>query len=432
MENFEKIIFKDKELELEILLSLDKNTAYLSQAQIAKLYGKAVSTISEQIKKLYSKERLEALTSVDNFDISTSTYFGKTEKSNRNYLNNWKISNHRPTKLYCLEVVLEIGAYFRSKRGQLLKEFVDNYLKGKSADIQDNIIVFNNGKLNLPVNVSPEEETVWLNQTQIADLFETTQQNVSLHIKNIIAEGELDCPVHKENLYTENSFCKTIMCVSSDNKQYAVDFYNLDMILAIGYRVKSRRAIEFRRWATNVLKQYMIKGHIVDSNRVVVTVDNFISLENDVKNIKNEIKDIKEKVFIEPVKERLFFNGEYYDAYEFLCSIVESAKNDIIVIDPFFDYKGMKIMEKTKANVKITVCLSKRAGLNNYDTAQFRRQYSRINVIVNNKFHDRFIIIDKKECYSLGTSINYAGRRTFAVNKMEDDFILKALINEVL
>lgn len=421
MENFEKIIFKDKELELEILLSLDKNTAYLSQSQIALLYEKSRSTITGLINKIYTKEQLKTLTSVENFDISISTY-----------LNNCKRSNHRPTTLYCLEVVLEIGTRIRSKRGQLLKEFVGDCLKEKSDDIQRDIIVFNNGKLNLPVNVSPEEDTVWLNQSQIADLFETTQQNVSLHIKNIVAEGELDNPVHKENLYTENLFRKTIMYVSSDNKQYAVEFYNLDMILAIGYRVKSKRAIEFRRWATNVLKQYMIKGHVVDGSRVMVSIDNFIDLENDIKKIKNEIKDIKEKIFIEPVKERLFFNGEYFDAYEFLCSIVESAKNEIIIIDPFFDYKSMKIMEKAKAEANITVCLSKRAGLNNYDTAQFRKQYSKIHVIVNDQFHDRFIIIDKKECFSLGTSLNHAGRRTFAVNKMEDKFIIKALINEVL
>ena len=432
MKNYEKILYKDKELELEVLLSLEERTAYLSQAQIALLYEKTVSFISKIINKIYSKEQLETLTSVENFDISTSTYFGKTEKNNQAYLTNWKISNHRPTKLYCLEVVLEIGAYFRSKRGQLLKEFVDNYLKCKSTEIQDSIIVFNNGKLNLPVNVSPKEETVWLNVNQLSALYETTTDNIYLHIKNIVDEGELDDRTAEESSVDVGTYFRTISYDVGDGRQYKVMFYNLDMILAIGYRVKSKRAIEFRRWATNVLKQYMIKGHIVDSSRVMVSIDNFINLENEVKKIKNEIKDIKEKVFIEPVKERLFFNGEYFDAYEFLCSIVESAKNDIIVIDPFFDYKSMKIMEKAKANVKITVCLSKRAGLNNYDTAQFRKQYSRINVIVNNKFHDRFIIIDKKECFSLGTSLNYAGRRTFAVNKMEDEFILKALINEVL
>ena len=249
MENYEKILFKDKELELEILLSLDKNTAYLSQAQIAKLYGKAVSTISEQIKKLYSKERLETLTSVENFDISTSTYFGKTEKSNQAYLTNWKISNHRPTTLYCLEVVLEIGAYFRSKRGQLLKEFVDDYL-AKQFKKDNEIIIYNNNGVNLSVTVSPKEETVWLSIDQMALLFDRDRTVILKHINNIYEEGELDGATCAKNAQVQIEGGRKV--------KRETDIYNLDVIISVGYRVKSKNGVIFRKWASIKVQDFVL------------------------------------------------------------------------------------------------------------------------------------------------------------------------------
>ena len=165
------------------------------------------------------------------------------------------------------------------------------------------LIKFKDKDFELDVNVSPDEETVWLTKEQISLLFNRNRTVISRHINNIYKDGEL---------LKESSCAKNAHEVSGQT--HYTDFYNLDVIISVGYRVKSQRGILFRRWATNVLKQYLLKGYAIDSNRVTISKDNFIKLETDVQKIKEELKDIKEKVFIVPVKERLFYDGKKYQA----------------------------------------------------------------------------------------------------------------------
>ena len=431
MNNYHIIKFKDNDFELDVSVSPEENTIWLTQEQIALLFGKSRSTITEHIKNIFDEGELSQMTSVGNSDRT----------------------KHRPAKLYNLEMILAIGQRINSKRGLLLKEFLSNYLSSIQKD-NDDIIIYNNGNVNLSVNVSPQEETVWLNVNQIAELFETTTNNIYIHIKNIFNEGELSdsvvkkssstdsvsknslptaaessvvhptskesLPVHKDYLYT-----------AADGKQYITTFYNLDMILAIGYRVKSKRAVEFRRWVNTVLKQYLLKGYVIDSNRVTISKDNFIKLETDVQNIKEEIRDIKEKVFIEPVKERLFYDGEYFDAYEFICSLLEHSKESIVIIDPYFDIHGLSILPKAPKTISKTICISSKSNIKQIDIDIFIKQYGEITIKKNDSIHDRFLIIDNKECYSLGASLNYMGKRIFTLIKIEAKCIIDALIDNI-
>ena len=117
---------------------------------------------------------------------------------------------------------------------------------------------------------------------------------------------------------------------------YEMEIYNLDVIISVGYRVKSKRGVLFRKWANSVLKQYLLKGYVLDNNRIIVSKDNYLNLENDIKELKSEVGEIKEKMFLEPVKERLFFEGQFYDAYEFISSLIDGAKKNIVIIDPYF------------------------------------------------------------------------------------------------
>lgn len=204
----------------------------------------------------------------------------------------------------------------------------------------------------------------------------------------------------------------------------------MDAIISVGYRVKSNRGIVFRKWANNVLKQYLLKGYVLDSNRIIVSKDNYLTLENDVHNLKEEVKDIKEQMFIEPVKERLFFNGQFYDAYDFISSLIERARNQIIVIDPYFNRDGLSFLKHAAKNTDIIICCSDKAKLQDMDIREFEKQYSKLKVVIDNTIHDRFIVIDKEEVYLIGTSLNYIGNKTFAVHKFENMNVIKPLIEK--
>lgn len=280
------------------------------------------------------------------------------------------------------------------------------------------LIKFKDYDFELDVSVSPEEDTVWLTMNEICILFARDKSVISRHIKSILKEELIQEQVVAKNATT-----------ASDGKVYEVAYYNLDMILAIGYRVKSKRAVEFRKWATNVLKQYLLKGYVIDNNRVTISKENFLKLETDVQNIKEEIKDIKEKVFIEPIKERLFYNGEYFDAYEFICSLVESANKSIIIIDPYLDVHGLSVLKKVSKGVLKTICISSRSKIKHEDIDLFMQQYGEICIKKNDSIHDRFLILDNTICYSLGTSLNYMGKRLFTLIKVESKYIIDSLLD---
>lgn len=201
--NYEIIKFENDNVELEINVSLEEETAWLSKEQMAALFDRDRSVISRHIKNIFTKGELD-------------------EESNVHFLH-IAISD-KPIPFYSLDVVINVGRRVRSNKGLLLKTFVDEYFL-KNDSLTSNIIIYNNGNLNLAVNIAPEQETVWLNQRQIAELYETTRPNVAMHIKNILDDGELGGSVSKDFLHT-----------APDGKTYHTMFYNLDVILAIGFR----------------------------------------------------------------------------------------------------------------------------------------------------------------------------------------------------
>ena len=298
MKQHKKLLYNFNGQELEIRLDEQKKIAYLSERHIAILFGKSRGAIYNQIKQLKLKQT----------DPSPCLKLKQTGVDGKLYLTNF----------YSLDIVSLIGQKFNSNVADTLKDFINDQLNKNQVvqlDYENDIIIYNNGSISLAVKVSPEEDTVLLTQNQIAALYETTQQNISLHIKNILEEGELSThkdylsvrkknlhteSVNKKNLYTEN-FIRKIPTLAADDKTYDTTYYNLDMILAIGYRVKSKRAMEFRRWVSRVLKQYLIKGYVIDAERVTISKENFIQMENDVKSLEKRVTNIEEKMFIEPV-----------------------------------------------------------------------------------------------------------------------------------
>ena len=189
------------------------------------------------------------------------------------------------------------------------------------------IVKFVDGELELEVNVSLNENTVWLNQEQLASLFGVNISAVNKHIKNILSENELD------ELSTISKM--EIVRFEGDRRvKRIISYYNLDMIISIGYRVKSRRGVIFRQWANKVLKEYLLKGYVINENRVIVSNENYIELRNEVANINNRLEIVEDKVLNKEYGlDKIFYNGEFYDAYSLIQDIFISSNDEIIIID---------------------------------------------------------------------------------------------------
>lgn len=401
MINLKTVAFKDGTVSLDVRVSVEDGTIWLSTAEMAKLFMRNESTVRRHIKATYN-------------ELSEQVRSG-CAKNARTLCKDGKYYN---IPIYNEQIIKAVAERLNSdKYNELL-----NYLKnstGKSEN-KDNLIIYNNGSISLDVTISPEEDTVWLSQAQIALLFETTQQNVSLHIKNILEEGELYYDsVHKDFLYT-----------ASDDKQYFTSFYNLDLILAVGYRIKGKRAIEFRKWVSSVLKKYLIKGYAINESRAESYSEIILNIEKETLKLRREFESLKQDLTNGLAKEKIFYDGQIFDAHEHLCSIVRQANKNIRIIDPFLNDKALDILSKSR-NVERYVYLTNPSLLSKKDIKSFKNQYGHLEVKYIKKFHDRFIIIDDKDCYSIGTSINGAGLKTFTVIKLEDEYIIRSIIELV-
>ena len=396
---YEVIKFENDNVELEVNVSPEEDTVWLTKDQIATLFNRDRTVISKHINNIYKEGELDKKTSVHFLHISPNAINPK----------------YRPPVYYNLDVVISVGYRVKSNNGILLKRFVDEYL-AKNNSLSNNIIIYNNGNVNLAVNVSPNEETVWLTQAEIATLFETTQQNVSYHINNVLEDKELDASVHKEYLYT-----------AQDGKTYNTSFYNLDMVLAVGYRIKSGRAIEFRKWVTSVLKQYLLKGYAISDNRVAVTEENFNNFKNDVDTLIKRVNRIEEKEKHLLIEDKIIFENQMFDALVIVTRIVETAKETIVLIDPYVDALAIDIFKNKGKDVELIVVTSSKSKLKKHEIEKFNQQYGNLTVLYDDKTHDRYLMLDDEMFYHIGGSINYLGKKLSQITLIEDSDVVEAL-----
>lgn len=262
------------------------------------------------------------------------------------------------------------------------------------------VVVYNDGELELKISVN--EETIWLTQKQLADLFDVTKQNISLHVNNIFKEKELD----------KNSTVKFFLIVQKEGNreiQRNVDHYNLDMIISIGYRVNSITATKFRQWATSVLKNYIQNGYTINTHKI--TEQRLTILENDMANIKSQIKNNTIEI-----KHGVFFNGQIFDAYVLLSDLIKSAKVSVILIDNYIDESILTLLSKNQ-NVQFTLYTQNTSKKLQLDIEKYNKQYRNLEVKITKNFHDRFLICDET-VYHFGASFKDLGNKVFAVNKM--------------
>lgn len=261
------------------------------------------------------------------------------------------------------------------------------------------IIIYQPGIDNIQIDVRVEDETVWLTQYQMVELFNTTKQNISLHINNLFKEGELN----KESVVKEN------LTTAADGKRYNTAFYNLDVIISVGYRVKSNRGTQFRIWATNVLKQYLLKGYALHSRIEMI----------EHKVLKHEQKiDLLIKSGL-PQTEGIFYDGQVFDAFTFISDIVRSAHEKIILIDNFVDDKVLFLLSKRTLGVNATIYTNSISKQLEHDLMIHNKQYPAIDIIVYTKSHDRFLIIDNSFLYHIGASLKDLGKNMVCFFKNE-------------
>ncbi|WP_228277276.1 RhuM family protein [Aliarcobacter cryaerophilus] len=272
-------------------------------------------------------------------------------------------------------------------------------------------MVYNDGELELKVSV--DSETIWLTQLQMSQLFDTSTDNVGLHLKNIYLEKELD-----ENSTTE--FFSVVRKEGNRLVKRELKHYNLDVIICVGYRVSSLRATKFRQWATSVLKNYIQNGYAINGEKI--TNDRFVSLENDVNILKSQINKINSKIKENSLEfnQNIFFDGQIYDAYSFVNDLLKLANSEIILIDNYIDDTVFTLFSKYP-NINFTIYTSKISIQLSLDFEKYSKQYKNISLKTFKNSHDRFLIIDKKEIYHLGASLKDLGKKWFAFSKMSLD-----------
>lgn len=262
---------------------------------------------------------------------------------------------------------------------------------------QSNVVVYNDGEIELKVSVN--EETIWLNAEDIAYIFNVKRPAIVKHIGNIYKDGEL----------IENVTCSILEQVAKDGKVRKINFYNLDMIISLGYRVNSKKATKFRQWATSVLKNYIQNGYALNAHKI--TEQRLLSLEKDVATIKSHIQNHTLEI-----KQGIFFNGQIFDAYALLSDLIKRAKVSITLIDNYVDESILTLFSKNKS-VKFTLYTGNITKQLQLDIEKYNKQYGNLSIKTTQNFHDRFLICDET-VYHFGASLKDLGKKVFAVNQM--------------
>ena len=250
---------------------------------------------------------------------------------------------------------------------------------------------------NVKLEVRLNEDTVWLNRQQMASLFQRDVKTIGKHIANALTEELEGTPVVAK-------FATT----AADGKTYQVEYYNLDVIISVGYRVKSQRGVLFRKWANAVLKDYLLRGYAINQR---------------LNNIERKIEEHDQKIdfFVRtalPPVEGIFFDGQIFDAHTFVSDLIRSAKRRIVLFDNYIDDTVLTLLDKRKKTVEAEIYTKTISQQLTLDIAKHNAQYRPITVMPFDRIHDRFLCIDDS-VYHIGASLKDLGKKWFAFSKME-------------
>lgn len=295
---------------------------------------------------------------------------------------------------------------FTAENEMLMNKIGNNI--GNSQPDRENEIILYQPDSTLSLDVRVENETVWLNRNQLALLFDRDVKTIGKHINNALKE-ELD------GLSVVANFATT----ASDGKTYQVEYYNIEMITSIGYRVKSKRGIQFRVWANKILRDYLLRGYSVNQRLIYMES----RMDRRLSEHDKRLDELTDKVdfFIRtslPPKEGVFFNGQIFDAHELVCRLIRSANRRIILIDNYVDESVLVQLDNRNAGVSALIYTGEISRTLRQSINRHNRQYATIDVRTAERIHDRFLIIDDT-LYHIGASIKDLGKKLFAFSQME-------------
>ena len=286
------------------------------------------------------------------------------------------------------------------------------------------IVKFVDNGFELEVNVSPAEDTVWLSQQQMSELFDVDRTRITRHINAAIQDGEI----------TEASNVRKTHFTGSHKP---AKLYDLEAIVAIGYRVKSQRGVVFRRWATSVLKQYMLRGYAIDASRVLVTQENYLDLVNVVNRIDSTQSELVARVEklenkYPELAGKVFYDGQMWDAMFFIEKLISNARRCIVLIDDYVDNQTLDMLSRKQEKVSVILVTDDRnTKLTEKETKSFNDQFGGLEVRYSRRFHDRFLILDNKELLYCGASLKDAGRKVFALGRIHDSNYLQGILSRI-
>jgi len=277
-------------------------------------------------------------------------------------------------------------------------------------NMKDEIVLYRPDELAEHIEVRMGEETVWLSQDQMVRLFERDQSVISRHIRTVFNEEELDEKSNMQKMHIANS-------------DKLVAFYSLDVIISVGYRVKSKQGTQFRIWATRVLKDYLLKGYAINNrmNR----------LEENVQAMTEKVTQIELQINTHNIPTQgVFFDGQVFDAYVLASKIIRAANKSIVLIDNFIDESVLVVLAKKNINVTVTILTKAITKQMVLDVKKANEQYPSIKIKEFSESHDRFLIIDEQEVYHLGASLKDLGKKWFAFSKLDKSSV--SILNSIL
>jgi len=266
------------------------------------------------------------------------------------------------------------------------------------------ILIYKSNELTTSIEVKLEDDTVWLTQVQIVILFDSSKANISEHIKHIFQTGELQ----KASTVRE---IRTVRVEGNREVSRSLTYFNLDMIISIGYRVNSIRGTQFRIWANQIIKDYLLKGYAISKR-----VDR---LEEKLTDHDKKF-DLLLNTSLHP-NEGIFYDGQIFDAYSFISKLIKTANKSIVLIDAYVDETTLLILSKRNKNVKAEIFTAKITKQFQLDIKKHNTQYPKIEIKVFKQSHDRFLIIDNKTIYHIGASLKDLGKKWFAFSKINID-----------
>ena len=291
----------------------------------------------------------------------------------------------------------------------------------QNTSLQGELVIYQADDVKIEVVLN--EDMVWLSQSQIVQLFQSSKANISEHIKSIYHQNELD----KDS--TIRNF-RTVRIEGNREVLRNITYYNLDVIISVGFRVNTKIGIHFRQWANNILKNNLLKGYSI--NQRIDYIEN--KFDTKLYNHDVQLKEISEQInyFVQksiPPVQGVFYGGEIFEAYKFMTGLIKIANESIIVIDNYIDESVLTMLDKRKDGVMASIYTDKISNQLKLDLERHNKQYSAIEIQTVKDIHDRFVIIDNEDVFHIGASLKDLGKKLFAFSRLNlpVDVLLKGL-----